>query len=275
MSRIDLLAVRAYVLVLLTALLLTAVAGCSASESTSPELHSSVLTSASAALPDVSSLSSPAELLAAHAVSTLQPYTHLGSDAYAQSGAAAVLGTGMELPSATGEIQWAIYHHVGDGSQLVSLSVDYGTATGNEVWIAVANFSSLSWVFFGPYQPSQTVLDLSTAAYQSATKDLFFAVISYNGTFITVNESTITYDDQTVSITYTADVAPFLADKCTSCHEAGNALGGVLLDTYAEAVANAVTSNATIQDGSMPPFGTLTTEQKAMFQAWVDAGTPE
>ena len=50
----------------------------------------------------------------------------------------------------------------------------------------------------------------------------------------------------------------------------------VNLDTYTDAVANASRANARIQGGTMPPgSGGLSSEDRALFQAWLDQGLLE
>ena len=261
------------VLAVLSVLLAWALAGCTAATPSQSEIAGLARLPITALLPPVPQPQGAAALLPAHSASVLTDFTILGSDYYAKSDAAAVLGTGMELPSDFGQIQWAIYHRVGDGSPLKSLAVDYSSATGNNVWIAVANYSSLSWAIFGPYVTSMAALDLSTAGYESAANDLFFAAISYDGTFITVNSAKVTYD--VVPVTYTNDIEPILSANCTGCHQAGGASGGIALDTYTDAMTNANVSFTDIQADLMPPGGPLSAADKALFQAWIDDGLLE
>jgi uncharacterized membrane protein len=77
------------------------------------------------------------------------------------------------------------------------------------------------------------------------------------------------------------DIQPLLAARCAPCHAVSKqgrarrgAPPGVDLDTYAAAREHAEDSNELIQDGSMPPAGSLSAEQRALFQAWVKQGMP-
>lgn len=83
-------------------------------------------------------------------------------------------------------------------------------------------------------------------------------------------------------VTYTGQVAPILDANCIRCHASdkqgagrNGAPVGFDYDTYDDAVATAARAKAQIQSGSMPVGGNLTDEEKALFQAWVDQGTPE
>jgi mono/diheme cytochrome c family protein len=77
-------------------------------------------------------------------------------------------------------------------------------------------------------------------------------------------------------VTYINDIKALLDTNCIVCHKASNASGGVKLDTYADAKANGATANSEIQSGEMPQGGDpLSTADKALFQAWIDASMPE
>ncbi len=79
-----------------------------------------------------------------------------------------------------------------------------------------------------------------------------------------------------------ARVQPILAAHCTGCHAASRqgaaragAPVGVDLDDYAGARAHAERSNLRMQAGTMPPGGGPSSGERATFQAWLDAGSPE
>jgi hypothetical protein len=76
-------------------------------------------------------------------------------------------------------------------------------------------------------------------------------------------------------VTYTDDIQPLLAANCVGCHNDGFSAGGIRLDTYEQASANASAANSEIQAGDMPPGGPLSNENKALFQQWLDDGKPE
>ncbi len=95
-------------------------------------------------------------------------------------------------------------------------------------------------------------------------------------------------------VTWYQDVGPLLAEHCTSCHYKGDdALGApYVFDNYADASLFAVPAAMATADRQMPPWGalssddcsnqwgwlddlSLTDDEIALIQAWVDAGTPE
>ncbi len=87
------------------------------------------------------------------------------------------------------------------------------------------------------------------------------------------------------------DIAPLAAANCQSCHVAGG-IGPFPMTTYAETQPWAPVMAASVMDATMPPwhgvetdeceppFGfkhdaRLSADEKALFQAWADAGAPE
>lgn len=81
---------------------------------------------------------------------------------------------------------------------------------------------------------------------------------------------------------WSAGVQPLVSNNCTGCHATtltGAARSGapasVNFDSYAEAVANAERGNARLGAGTMPPSGGLADADRALFQSWLTAGTPE
>lgn len=84
------------------------------------------------------------------------------------------------------------------------------------------------------------------------------------------------------SVSYGQHVQPLLEAHCTDCHASyrqgadRNGAPVVLnLDTYADAVTWSEYANEQIQAGTMPPSGGLSDYQRALFQRWVEQGTPE
>jgi hypothetical protein len=75
----------------------------------------------------------------------------------------------------------------------------------------------------------------------------------------------------TASVSYALQIAPLVQKSC-SCHVS---LGTAPpLNNYANTKANASASNSAIAAGTMPPGSPLSAADKALFQAWIAAGTP-
>lgn len=79
-----------------------------------------------------------------------------------------------------------------------------------------------------------------------------------------------------------ADIAGGLFNiSCVNCHDSGksgsarnSAPFSVNFNTYSWAVLNAERGNSRVQAGTMPPTGERNAAEKALFQSWLDAGTP-
>ncbi|MCA9658155.1 MAG: hypothetical protein KC486_07415 [Myxococcales bacterium] len=91
--------------------------------------------------------------------------------------------------------------------------------------------------------------------------------------------------------TWHQDVAPLVAEKCTSCHHP-DGISPFSLTSYAAAKDWATLLADSVEDGSMPPFLAAETDEcqprygwkddlrlsdddKALLRAWADAGAPE
>lgn len=89
-------------------------------------------------------------------------------------------------------------------------------------------------------------------------------------------------------VTYHADIAPLVAEKCAGCHEEGG-VAGLDLTTYEAAKSNAALMKAMTSSRRMPPYlvdasgecgdytpdGHLDDAQIAAIAAWAEAGAPE
>jgi hypothetical protein len=91
-------------------------------------------------------------------------------------------------------------------------------------------------------------------------------------------------------VTYHEDVAPLIAENCLGCHvEGGIGSGYAVLETYADAVEHASMMASKTAAREMPPYladnsGACNTfsgarwlddDEIAVFDAWLDQGTPE
>ncbi|MHC4470621.1 MAG: c-type cytochrome [Planctomycetota bacterium] len=76
-------------------------------------------------------------------------------------------------------------------------------------------------------------------------------------------------------VTYEGAVKQVLDQSCVVCHNAGNALGGIRADTYAEAFANRTAIVDSVEKSRMPPAGPLSQSLVDLLRSWLDAGAPE
>jgi uncharacterized membrane protein len=85
-----------------------------------------------------------------------------------------------------------------------------------------------------------------------------------------------TVDCSTVQATF-SKVQSVIANKCNTsgCHNARNAAGGTVLETYDQVKAKAGRINQrAIVEKTMPPGAALSTEDIAILQCWITSGTP-
>ena len=93
-----------------------------------------------------------------------------------------------------------------------------------------------------------------------------------------VGDASLTTDP----VTYTEHIKPILDRRCTGCHS--SALGGVDrrgaplgvdYDTYQAAKVSADDAEKRIQAGVMPPGQPLPSDEKVLFEEWIDDGLLE
>jgi len=63
--------------------------------------------------------------------------------------------------------------------------------------------------------------------------------------------------------------------SCMTCHSAAVAKGGVVLDSYANVAKSLSDVTADIDSGDMPENGSLTANQKNLFDSWIAGGAKE
>jgi hypothetical protein len=97
---------------------------------------------------------------------------------------------------------------------------------------------------------------------------------------------TTTDTGDTETYTWHRDVQPIVAEKCGTCHVAGD-IAPFALTTYENAIAVAPILAPSIESGEMPPWPpaagcseytdsrALTDEQREVLLTWLDEGTPE
>ena len=79
------------------------------------------------------------------------------------------------------------------------------------------------------------------------------------------------------TITYSSDIAPLIASKCSTagCHDAGSVVGDYTTYAGIETKAkNGDMEKAVITDKTMPKSGTLSQTELDKIQCWLDAGAP-
>lgn len=101
-------------------------------------------------------------------------------------------------------------------------------------------------------------------------------------------------DDETLSqsidlsgVTYSQDIAPMLAKRCTSCHNSTNGIAPISFNHYESVTYYAGFMNEQMKSREMPPWGAveggtcgkhfkdslwLSDEELALFQTWIDTG---
>ena len=83
-------------------------------------------------------------------------------------------------------------------------------------------------------------------------------------------------------ITWCKDIQPMMARFCITCHDSTKsgadrqgAPTGLDYDMYAAVSTSALAVKATIQNGSMPPGGSVPTVDQGLFVEWIDTGKRE
>lgn len=79
-----------------------------------------------------------------------------------------------------------------------------------------------------------------------------------------------------VSVSYARDVVPIMNTSCVTCHRAGNASGGVALDTYEVVKNGSDVAIDSITSGRMPigNFPPVSDEQVKILKKWASEGFP-
>jgi plastocyanin len=134
-----------------------------------------------------------------HSASAVQQSTITADLFYEKSLSATGDGTKLQMPSTPLGITWAIYEFGVNSNTLQTVRSDYTPQTGDSVWLGLADYTRHEWDFHGPYV-SDSAVTLSPDNV-SPGGNFFFAVITYNGTSITLNSSVVTVD-----VAPTADV---------------------------------------------------------------------
>lgn len=84
-------------------------------------------------------------------------------------------------------------------------------------------------------------------------------------------------DCSSIQVSYAADVAPVIKNNCatTGCHNSAGA-GSTVLQTYAQVFAKRELINQrTLVTRSMPPAGSLNSNEIKILYCWIAAGAPD
>lgn len=95
-----------------------------------------------------------------------------------------------------------------------------------------------------------------------------------------------TVEAETPGVTWHADIRPIFDAHCNGCHGPGATVAPFELTDHEAVVELLPVIEASLADGSMPPWGasagvemigdlSLTADQLALFESWVEAGAPE
>lgn len=81
----------------------------------------------------------------------------------------------------------------------------------------------------------------------------------------------------TTTKTFAADARPVFTTSCATavgCHAAGSASGPGELTTYTQIFNARSAIRSSVANGSMPPGGGLSNDQKNAILCWIDRGAP-
>jgi len=122
----------------------------------------------------------------------------------------------------------------------------------------------------------------------TTSRALLIALISIVAAAASACGSSQTTPPTNGDTTYWQDVAPIYDAKCVRCHQDGG-IAPFRLDRYGDAKSNAAAELAAVQGGIMPPYAmvhdgscgsfhderTLTADEKAVIERWVQGGSAE
>jgi PKD repeat protein len=126
----------------------------------------------------------------------------IGRQTFSRGGNASDNGTALELASTPDNLAWGIWAFDGTARDLTSLSYDFTMEAGQEVWIAIADYSLGRWEIHGPLT-DDAQYPLDDAKHKSPDESVFCAATS-GGSSATCVTITLTAD--------TGDNLPPIAD---------------------------------------------------------------
>lgn len=203
------------------------------------------------------------------------PLNLTGDENWDNSGNVTVDGNSLTVTSAAGRLDWVMYrYNVGQDTTLGDLTINVSAVTG-EFYVLVAGYGVGYWRLYGPFTDSVGVGLGSGGDFLSSGFQTYAVVAVYNGAEVTVDDSSLIYDDQAAPPDYLNNMQALFADNCMPCHSTANHTQGIILDTYWNSYENADAALAkALSDHAPSGNAMLTQEQKDMFQAWVDNNEP-
>ena len=145
-----------------------------------------------AAVPPVI-LSELPSILDLHQTAAIVPLTLTADGFVERSSNSTVNGTVLELAAPVGESCFGIWQFFPAADTLVSLEIQGSVDLGSKAYVAIADYSSARWKFFGPYDAFPTI-SLDNATQKSALDNFFCAVITADGNAASVVELTCNVD---------------------------------------------------------------------------------
>lgn len=171
----------------------------------------------------------------------------------------------------SGGYQWAMYKFNTGGHPLTLLKVNLNEQQGNfHTWVAVTDYPSMIWRWYGPYHAGPAVINLSTRAWANAANDIYFVVLSWGGALVRVDSSEVTVE---LPSTYEADAKPIFDANCKSCHNSTSTVApGIVLDNYTDAALVALQAATKVAGGTHPLGGGISAADQATLMNWATTG---
>lgn len=183
----------------------------------------------------------------------------------------------LVITAGVGALEYAVYRHeIGFETTLTNLSVDFTATGGDGAWVCIADYTANRWNVLGPFSGSQ-VIPVDTGGFLSTSANNFFvAVVAFDGTVVDVASTTLDYESGVAPpSTYVDTMQAIFNANCMDCHNSTNAQNGIILDSYWRAFENADAALTKILADHAPSgSGSMTAEEKALFQEWVTDNKP-
>jgi len=220
----------------------------------------------------------PFDLPLDHGTAAIEVTMQDGADAFAMSTGAVVSGTELAITAGPGALEWGMWQFAPGAGTLTGVLAAINISAGDQVWIGIANYGTMSWQLQGPYPAAGASQfdNLGAGDYTSPLgENCYFIVGAYNSTTVNVASVEFSVDMPTV-VTYTTDIAPLMTTYCTGCHDAATPSAGIPLTTYQEVSSAATAVQTAISDDSMP-LGSpkMTAAEKQLFSDWITGGKVE